>query len=220
MFFGGCEQTGNKQTSQDKGGTAVTASSGVESENDGLEVSPGESDVSVGAVYEGPRANSLMVLTPNGLCFYDIASRDKVNFSADTARVYGFVYDKNSDLLYYTVSNNDTMMLKAIPLSEEKACLEVLANFKVTKESCHSAVTGHVAPIFPYQGKIVQPTDFSWDSFSFNAFACYDSGTGKTNKTDVSTSLGEKLYSFYLDMDDDPEGGNSSSRIETEGKNL
>lgn len=153
--------------------------------------------VSASADYEGAQ---IAFIKGDKLYFYYPETGATILFSEEQERIYNCVFDKTSDIIYYTVIRDEMLYLKeAMYMSDSKQVrIREIANTKINIEEFFSHTTSLPSKMYYSRGEcVLLPYHYNWDSYEFDKMINWSQARGETG--DQSLSFEEYKYEDLIE---------------------
>ncbi|MGI6342573.1 MAG: RsiV family protein [Bacteroidales bacterium] len=133
------------------------------------------------------------------LYFFNPENHTIVEFEEETEQVFNCVYSDQDAMFYYTVSQNENLVIKQVDLSVMPAQPKLLFNLNKPTKEFYSETYGEKAKLKFIKDNLLLECDFSWDSYNFIKFYNYsvkDNTVDKINWKQFHNKFG--CLPYYL----------------------
>lgn len=107
------------------------------------------------------------------LYFFNPENHTIVEFEEETEQVFNCVYSDQDAMFYYTVSQNENLVIKQVDLSVMPAQPKLLFNLNKPAKEFYSETYGEKALLRYIKGSLLLECDFVWDYYNFTKYYEY-----------------------------------------------
>jgi hypothetical protein len=107
------------------------------------------------------------------LYFFNPENHTIVEFEEETEQVFNCVYSDQDAMFYYTVSQNENIVIKQVDLSVMPAQPKLLFNLNKPAKEFYSETYGEKALLRYIKGSLLLECDFVWDYYNFTKYYEY-----------------------------------------------
>lgn len=163
---------------------------------------------------EAPEINisgyDFMYVSGDSFVFYKIDKHEKLAFKVEKTDIFNYAIKSDKHSAYYSVCENDKLILKYIDFNAKKPAPKVIAEWGV---KCEDAITQTYDTnsdllVSKDERYVGIEHDFSWDGYWFTKVKIYDTKEGKFVDT---SNEGEECYRCEYFRDDESYGDEENS---------
>lgn len=107
------------------------------------------------------------------LYFFNPENHTIMKFTQETDPVFNCVYSDQDDMFYYTVLQNENIVIKQVDLSVVPAQPKLLFNLNKPAKEFYSETYGEKALLRYIKGSLLLECDFVWDFYNFTKYYEY-----------------------------------------------